>query len=373
MIEIREVKTRREKRDFLNFPLKLYKGCPFFVPPLYADEKALFKKNYFHYKTSACVFYNAYENGAMVGRVQGILQREANKKWNQKRIRFTRFDAIDKQAVADALFQALENWAKAQGMEEMVGPLGFSDMDREGLLIDGFREIATFEEQYNFPYYQTLIENLGYHKEVDWTERKLYAPAFLDERIRRVSEESLAKFHLHFANPKNTRQLIKQYGEAFFDIVDTTYAKIYQTVPLSPEERASMIKSFKLVLSPRYLNIIVDEKGRCVCFGLGFPSLSKAVQKSNGHLTLGCLLRLVKAIKRPEIIDMGLVGVVPEYLNSGIEWAIIYKVMRMLSTKEIRYCETNLNLEDNLAIQNTWKRFESVAHKRRRSYVKSLR
>lgn len=356
----------------MDFPLRLYKDCPYFVPPLYPDEKKIFSPGYFYYQDSEAVYFNAYENGKIVGRISGILQKKANEKWHQKRVRFTRFDTLNSPEIAAALFGAVENWAKAKGMDEVIGPLQFSDLDREGLLIEGFDELSTFEEQYNYPYYQKLIEDLGYQKEVDWTERKLYAPKEVDPRLEKVVNEMMEKNHLHFAQPKNTRALLKDYGDQFFEIVDATYQNIYQTVPLGVEERKSLMKGFRMILNPKRLMIIVDEKGKVVCFGLGFPSLSKALQKSRGHMSLACLYRLEKAIRHPEILDCGLIGVRQEYQNTGIEWAILILLIRILQSGEVLYAETNLNLEDNLAIQNCWKRFDSVIHKRRRSYVKKL-
>ena len=168
MVIVKQVKTRKEQRQFVNFPLELYKDCEFFVPCLYMDELAMFKKNYVYNDQSESIFFNAYIDGKIVGRIQGILQHASNNKWKQKRVRFTRFDSIDNQEVANALFNAIETWAKEKGMTEIVGPLGYSDLEREGLLIEGFDQLSTFEEQYNYPYYQKLIENLGYVKEVDW-------------------------------------------------------------------------------------------------------------------------------------------------------------------------------------------------------------
>ena len=168
MITIKEVKSRKQIKEFIEFPLKLYKDNPYFVPPLYMDEKALFKKNNVNKEQAESVFYLAYKENKVVGRIQGILQRVSNEKWKQKRVRFTRFDSIDDQSVADALFKQIETWAAKNGMNEVVGPLGYSDLDREGLLIEGFDQMSTFEEQYNYPYYQKLIENCGYNKEVDW-------------------------------------------------------------------------------------------------------------------------------------------------------------------------------------------------------------
>jgi len=372
MITVKRVRTRKEQKEFLNFPLKLYRGCPYFVPPLYGEEKRIFDPDYFYYDDAEAEHFLAFQDGKVVGRIEAILHRASNEKWKQRRVRFDRFDAFDDQAIADALFAAVEGWAKEKGMEEIVGPLGFSDFEREGLLIDGFDEVATFEEQYNYPYYQKLIENRGYRKEVDWTERKVYASDSVEPHFKIVSDLMMKKLRLHFANPKNSGELLRDYGEQFFDIVDDTYRNIYMTVPFNKKQRESMIASFRLVLDPSRLAIILDEQNRCVAFGLCFPSLSKAVQKSGGRLTPPCLYRLFKAIKRPRVLDMGLIGVRPEYRNTGIEWAMLVKVKDILRSGKIEYAETNLNLEDNLEIKNTWDHFKTVLHKRRRSFVKSL-
>ena len=170
MVEICEVKTAKQQKQFLQFPLKLYKNNPYFVPPLYGDEKQIFSKDYMYYDQAEAVYFNAYRDGKMIGRISGILQKAANAKWGQNRARFTRFDAVNDQEVANALFAAVENWAKNKNADEIVGPLGFSDLEREGLLIEGFDQLATFEEQYNYDYYQKLIENCGYGKDVDWVE-----------------------------------------------------------------------------------------------------------------------------------------------------------------------------------------------------------
>ena len=175
MIRIKEVTTKQEQKRFIDFPLELYKGNDCFVPPLYGDEKKMFKPD-FVYNETCDISFLAYDGERVVGRIQGIIQKDANRKNNEKRVRFNRFDAIDDQIVADALFAAVEEWALSKGMDTACGPLGFSDLEREGLLIEGFDQLSTFEEQYNAAYYQKLIENCGYEKEVDWTESKLYLP-----------------------------------------------------------------------------------------------------------------------------------------------------------------------------------------------------
>ncbi|MDE6660281.1 MAG: N-acetyltransferase [Anaeroplasmataceae bacterium] len=372
MVQVVKVQTKKQKKEFVNFPLKLYKNNPNFVPPLYGDEMALFKKDFIYSDQSESVFYNAYKDGKMVGRISGILQLASNKKWNQKRVRFTRFDSIDDQEVADALFQKVEEWAKEKGMEEVVGPLGYSDMEREGLLIEGFDELATFEEQYNFDYYQRLIENCGYAKEVDWTERKIYFPEEVDERIVNLSTRMMERYNLKVVKAKNTKQLLKRYADKIFHIIDVTYNDLYQTVPCTPKMKKSLVQSFRLIINIKYVAVIVDQEDNVVGFGLCFPSIARAVQKSNGHLTLPAIFRILKAIKKPEILDLGLIGIVPEYQNKGINGIIIANILDMLSKQGIKYAETNLNLETNSSIQNQWKNFKNVLHKRRRSFIKSL-
>ncbi len=372
MIEVREVKTKKEIKDFIDFPLNLYRGNPYFVPPLYGDEKKLFSDGNVYSDQSESVFYLAYQDGKTVGRIQGILQRAANQKWNTKQVRFTRFDSIDDQEVANALFSKLENWAKSKGMEETVGPLGYSDLEREGLLIDGFEWVSTFEEQYNYDYYQKLIENFGYEKDVDWVERRLKAPKELDERIPKISEMMMKKYELHFGEAKNTNDFLKKYADKIFDLLDVTYDNLYGTVPFTPAMKEMMIANFKLIIDIKYVYIILDKNERALCFGLAFPSIGEALIKSGGKLTLPAIFRLLKALKKPKSIDLGLIGVLPEYAMRGISTAIIWKLMQSLSDGEIEYAETNLNLADNLAIQNQWKKFDSILHKRRRSYKKKI-
>lgn len=372
MITVREVKTKKEQKEFLNFPLKMYQDNPYFVPPLYMDEKKIFSKNYVYQDQCDAVFFNAYDGKKVVGRISGILQKVSNEKNNEKRVRFTRFDAIDDQEVANKLFASVENWAKEKGMDTICGPLGYSDLEREGLLIEGFDHLATFEEQYNFPYYQKLIENCGYEKEVDWLEFKLKNKGIKDDRLERLSTLMLKRYNLHFGKAKNTNDFIKKYGEKLFKLLDDSYVNLYGTVPFTKAMKDMMIANFKLIINLRYVAVILDENENVVCFGICLPSIAKAVQKSKGHLTIPALIKLLKAIKKPNIIDLALIGVSKEYQMRGVSSAMIYHIQEMLDDKNIEFAETNLNLETNLNIQNQWKNFDAENHKRRRSFVKKI-
>lgn len=372
MITVREVKTKKEQKEFIDFPLRLYKGNPYFVPPLYGDEKAMFKKNFVYNDTCDIICFNAYDGEKIVGRIQGIIQKDSNRVRNEKRVRFTRFDAIDNQQVADKLFAAVEKWAVEQGMDTACGPLGFSDLEREGMLIDGFDQLSTFEEQYNADYYQKLVENCGYEKEVDWTESKIYLPDEDDGSVEKMADFVMKRYKLHFGEAKNVSDFINKYGDDFFELIDKGYKDLYGTVPFTEGMKKQIISTFKLIVDLNHVAIILDENNRAVCMGICFPSVAKAVQPSDGKLTPAALIRLLKAIKHPSVIDLGLIAVDPEYMNRGISVAISAGLMNMLREDGIEYAETNLNLEDNFAIRNQWKRFKAVTHKRRRAFVKKL-
>lgn len=374
MITVKEVVTRRERKEFLNFPIDLYKGNPNFVPPLWADEMKMFRPGYVYSDCCDSVFYNAYRDGRMVGRIQGIIQRAANEKNNERRVRFTRFDAIDDLEVSRALFEAVEKWAVERGMDTACGPLGYSDLEREGLLIEGFDQLSTFEEQYNAPYYQKHIEALGYTKEVDWLEFQLYGPES-EETLKeqeQLAEFIMKRYKLHFGPAKNGRDFLKRYADGVFRLIDDSYDKLYGTVPFTDGMKKLMMDNFSMVISTKNIAVILDENDRVVCFGMTIPALARALAGTRGKYTPLTLLKLLRAIRRPTAIDLCLIGVDPEYLNRGISTVFAVELMHMLADKRISHAETNLNLEDNWAILNQWKRFSHKNHKRRRAYVKKL-
>lgn len=373
MIEIKEALTKKQQREFLEFPNRLYKGNPCYVPPLWLDEKKIFDKDYLYYETCEAVYYNAYKEGRIVGRISGIIQRASNEKTGQKRVRFTRFDCIEDFEVAKALFGACEDWAKARGMEIVCGPLGFSDLEREGLLIDGFDQMNTFEEQYNAPYYKDFIEKLGYTKEVDWLEYRIFAPdAEAEAEMEKMSEFVLRRYKLHFGEARNAKDFLKKYMDGFFEVLDKSYENIYGTVPFTEGMKKLLVDNFNLIIDTEHAAVILDENGKVVLMAICFPSIAKAMQIAGGHLTLRSIARFLKDRSKPEVIDLGLIGVDPAWLNRGVSVCVAAGLAKMLRKPGTQYAESNLNLEDNYAIQNLWKRFNAVQHKKRRSYIKWL-
>ena len=373
MITIKQVKTRKMRHQFVSFPLDLYKGNPYFVPPLYGDEMKVFSKRNAYYKTSISSFFLAFDGDQVVGRISGIIQNQSNQKTGEKRARFTRFDAIDSQEVADALFASLEKWALDNGMHKVCGPLGYSDLEREGLLIEGFDHIATFEEQYNYEYYGRLIEKCGYAKEVDWLEYKLYCPESLDPTLDRVANAVMEKFNLHIGSGRNKRHYIKKYMDGIFHCLDEGYKVLYGTVPFTKEMKQQIITQFMFLLSHKFMITVCDERENVIAFGLAVPSLGPAFQQSGGRLNLSTLRKMFKILKKPEVIDLGLIAVLPSYQSFGINAIILRELIQGMIRENISYCETNLNLENNIQVQAQWKFFRKEQHKKRRSYLKNIR
>ena len=373
MVEIKQVTTRKQQREFVNFPLRLYKDNEYFVPAIYMDELAIFKPSCIHNKTCDQIFFLAYENNEVVGRIQGIVQKQYNEIHGTKKARFSRFDSIDNQQVADALLSAVENWAKEKALEEVIGPMGYNDLEREGLLIEGFDYLSTYEEQYNYPYYQKLIENHGYIKDVDWVEYRIF-PKFKDrELLRKMGERARTRMNLHFGdNSLSKSAYIKKYADGIFNCIDICYSILYGTVPMTEEIKKNTIEQFKLVLNPKFILTILNEKEEVIAFGLAIPGIGKALQKSGGRLTPSTIIKLLKSINKPETLDLALIGVLPKFQGTGVNALMMSRLQDILDENHVEYLETNLNLETNINVQGQWRFFEHIHHKRRRAFIKHI-
>ena len=372
MVTVREVKTAKDIKEFIELPLRMYKECPYFVPPLYSDEKKLLKSGGIN-ENADSVFYIAEKDGKTVGRIQGIIQKQYNSNHGVLQARFTRFDSADDTEVSKALFSAVEKWGAERGMTQLCGPLGYSDLDREGLLIEGFAEDSTFEEQYNYEYYAHLVEEAGFSKDADWLEYELKLPEKRNEMLSRVAKRVMEMNKLHIADTNmSKRKYIEKYRDGFFDCLDECYRHLYGTVPISKEAQDELIEQFMMIVNKEYAVFICDEKENVVGFGLCFPGIGNAVKKSGGRLTPLTLIKLLKTVKDPKVIDLGLVAVRPKYQMAGVNAVIVNGLLDILAEGKIEKCETNLNLETNIAVQSQWKYFSARQHKRRRSYIKTI-
>ncbi len=373
MVVTKEVKTKKELKLFIDFPTKLYKNCEQYSYPLRMDEFNNFnaKKNVC-YKDCEVILFLAYRENEVVGRVAGIIQKEYNKKTGKNYARFTRFDLINDVEVAKSLLGAIETWARQKGMQYVHGPLGFSDLDYEGMIVEGFDERCTFEERYNYPYYVDLMEKCGYKKDVDWLERKIYAPDHTDERVAKIVDVVTKRYKLRFAKEKSKKALIEKYKDGIFDLIDAAYKDLYGVVPYNEGMRKQLLGQFKTFVDLKYMYIIVNELDEVVGFGVALPALNNALYKSKGRLTIPALFRVLKALKHPKVVDFALMAVRPDYQTKGVNALAIKYLMDNMAKFGVGYCETNICLEDNVKIAQTWDYFKFDQHRRRRAWVKTI-
>ena len=374
MVKIVEVKTKKQQKIFVDFPTKLYKDNKNYVPPLRGDELDIFnpKKNV-SYDECDIVFYLAYKDEQVVGRICGIIQKVYNEKTNTKRIRFSRFDLIDDQEVANALLNAVEEWGRSKGMDTIHGPLGFHDLEREGLLIEGFDRLATFEQNHNAPYYKTLLENYGYAKEIDYLSFRIKLPETTDARVKRIGEMIMKKYNLHIVKEKTKKVYINKYKDQIFDLIDEAYGDLYGVIPYNQKLRKQIIDQFNLIIKLPYLVSVADENDKLVAFGFALPSMAEAVQKCKGRLLPTGVFRILHAVNTCNVADFGLVAVKKEFQGKGVTAIILDYIVTMAKEVGVDTIETNLSLENNHKILQTWKNFDDVEqHKRFRCFIKSL-
>ena len=373
MVNIVEVSSKKQLKQFVKFVNELYWDCEYYVPMINIDEINNFvpSKNPAFEECDVKLFL-AYKDGKIVGRIAGIIQNTYNKIHDCKKVRFSRFDCIDDQEVANALFDSVSAWAKEKGMTDIVGPLGFNDLDREGLLISGFDRLCTYETQYNYDYYPKLIENYGFVKDIDWVEYRVKWPDKLDERYDKIGHRVLERYNLKVIKGLSKKKLIAKYGDGIFDLLDEGYKNLYGTVPFSKKTRDLILKNFGPALNVDLMCVVVDSDDKPVAFALTLPSMSESIRDSHGKLLPFGAFKLLHQIKHPKVIDFALVSIAQDYHNKGLNGIIFYELQKSLSKYNIVACETNLNLEDNLAVQNMWHNFDKEQHKRRRSYIKSI-
>lgn len=374
-VEIKEVQSRRELREFVNFPEKLYRHNPYYVPPLEFDQMdTLDQKKGAAQEFCDSKLYLAYKDGKLAGRVAAIVNRLANKQWNHKEVRFGWYDFIDDREVSKALMDKVEEFGRKYGMESVVGPLGFTDFDPEGLLIEGFDQLSTMALIYNYPYYVDHIEEMGFQKDADWIEYKIEVPKALPERVARMANIIEQRANVHVT--PLTRKLIKEkdYAHKIFKIINECYKNLYNFTVL-PEKMADKYIGFYLkVLDLNYVSLVENDKDEIVAFGITMPSIVRALQRSRGKLFPFGWWYLAKSLffKREEGVEMLLVGVNPEYRNSGVNTLVQHDMFKKYTDAGVKWAETNAILETNIKNQGQFKEFDRECKKRRRSYIKPL-
>jgi len=373
MVEVREVKTRREFKKFVKFPTELYKNDKNYVPPFELDEFNLTnpKKNA-SFEDSEAVYYLAYRDGKVVGRIAGIICRLYNEKNNTKRARFSRFDLIDDEEVAKALFEKVEAWAKEKGMVDIHGPLGFNDLEREGLMTYGFDTLGTYQGSYNADYYEKHVVNNGFEPDARWVEWRMHIPEQIDEKVARMSKVIERRYGFYEAQFKSTKEIIDKYGYKFFELLDECYKDLYGTIPFSKKLVDQTIGLFRLVLDKKYISIILDKDGEMAGFGVGYASLASAIQKSKGRYLPFGWIRLLKAIKKPKRLELALIAVKPKYQRMGVTAIIINNLMERIIKEKIEYADTGSQLETNTNVINALDMIPRELVRRKVCYIKKL-
>jgi hypothetical protein len=372
-IEIRPVESDKDLKAFVRFPYSIYKGDPCWVPPLDIDDLTTLRKDKnpaFEYCEAA--YWMAYKDGAAAGRIAGIVNNRVIEKWGKKYARFGWIDFIEDFEVASALLKAAEDWAKSKGLEGIQGPLGFTDLDKEGMLIEGFDQLGTYATGYNRPYYPQYLERLGYAKDIDWIEFRVKTPDAIPEKVQRVQELISKRTGVRLYEWKSKKDLVAKFGHQIFELIDEAYKDLYGTCPLTERQMQFYIKTYLGFVDPRFTKVIVDAEERLVGFGVAMPSLSVAAQKAGGRLLPFGALHFLLALRHPEVIDMYLVAISPEYQERGALAIIMNALNKSAIEAGVKYSETNVELETNYKVHSLWKGFEKTQHKRRRAFVKKF-
>lgn len=374
-VEIRKVQTKKELKEFIHFANDLYKGDEYYAPSLISDDYNTFdpKKNGAFDFCQAQMFL-AHKEGKVAGRVMAIINNRANETWKVKQVRYGWIDFINDEEVAKALLDAVAAWGKERGMTDIAGPLGFTDFDPEGMLVEGFERVATMIGIYNYPYYPQILEKLGYTKETDWMEYRITIPDELPERYYKYADIVIAKNKLNVR--KVTRRMVNKenYGRKFFKLINETYYKLYGFSLLSDKQIDAYTKLYLGLLDTRMVSFIENENGELVAAGVTMPDLTAALQKCGGKLFPFGWFHLLKAIfwKPCDTLDMLLVGVREDYRGKGLNAVLVTDLYPRLKAMGFKYAETTAELETNDSVQAMWKYFEREQHKRRRVYAKKI-
>jgi GNAT superfamily N-acetyltransferase len=374
MVDIVEVKSRKQLKEFIYFPFRLYEDNPYWVPPLIMDEyNTLDKRKNPAFEYCDAKYWLAYKNGELVGRIAGIQNHAYVEKWDNKYTRFGWIDFIDDTEVSKALLKTVENWAAEQGMEAVHGPLGFCDLDKQGMLVEGFEEMGSIITYYHHPYYKEHMKLHGYKKDVDWFEFEIDLENFNQEdRLNKVSDRALEKEGLTILQIKS-RNDFKPYFSEIFGVLDIAFKDLYGVVELTDKQVKTYIEQYFSFVNPDYICLIVDENKRLAGFGICFPSFAKTVKKHRGKLLPFGFIDILKDIKKNDTLDLYLVGVRPEYKKIGVPAAMVNYCLKNALKNGIKKAIASPQLESNHAVHSLWRFFDARLHRRRRCFIKKVK
>ena len=374
-ITIKTVSSVKDFKTFARFANRLYKGNKYYVPSMPMDDLSTFsKEKNAAFEFSDAEFYLAYKDGEVVGRVAAIINHKANEAWKVKQVRFGWIDFIDDMEVSAALLDAVIEFGRKAGMTQIVGPLGFTDFDPEGMLVDGYDRLGTMALIYNHPYYPEHMKKHGYYKETGWLEYRITIPETVSERHKHIAEAVMERYGLTIK--KKTRRQIKKerYGQKLFKLINETYCVLYGYSLLSEKQIDQYVGLYLSLIDTEMLTFVENAEGELIAAGISIPSLSEALQKCNGEIFPFGWWHLLKAmfLKKPDTLDLLLIGVRPDYQNKGINSIMILDLVARYNRLGFRYAETNAMLETNAKIHAMFEPFEKEVHKRRWVFGKDI-
>lgn len=374
-IEIKEISpVPRELKKYVNFGIDLYDGNQWFVPPLVTDDiNTLSPDVNPAFEFCEAKSFMAFRDGKPVGRITGIINNLVNERSGEKSLRFGFVDFIDDDEVVDALFESVSNWGRSKGMTSIVGPMGFTDMDHEGMLVEGFEETGTMATIYNYPYYPRHMERMGFKKEADWVEFRIAVPDKIPEKYKRIAELVQKRNNLKIKKFTSRKRIKEEYGVALFELVNEAYDKLYGYSPLTPRQIEYYIRIYLGIINLDLVTVVTDADDRLVAIGISIQSFSKALQKSRGRMFPFGWVHLLKALwGKSDAVDLLLIAVKPEYQNKGVNALLFADLIPYYNKYGFTHAESNPELEDNSKVQDQWSYFDTRQHRRRRSFRKPL-
>jgi len=370
-LEIKPVKTTKDLKKFIQFANDLYEDCPYYCPPLWFDEMNVFDVKH-NPALEVCdkQLFLAYRDDQIVGRVAALINYKANEHWHVDKVRFGWFDFMDDLEVSHALLDAVKQWGKAKGMKELNGPVGFTDWDHEGLLIEGYEYLAPLASLYNYPYYVRHLEAYGMEKEADWIEYQITPPTQIPDRIIRMSRVVQERSHVHVDKVRSKKELVSKYGISFMDVLDTAYQKLYNFQPMTMRQKEYYRDMYFPLLNFDFVCIVVNDKNEIVGVGVGMPDIAKQVKQCKGRLLPFGWLKLYRALhaKKIDTFDLLLIGVRPDYQSTGIDAVIFADMIPYFIQYGIQKVETTSMLETNTRVHAVFAPYDKIQHKRRRAY-----
>ena len=372
-VEIREVSTKRELKKFIWFGINMYKDCEYAAPPLMMDDLLnLSKGSNPALEFCETAYFLAYRGSAIVGRIAAIINPKANETWNQKHARFGWVDFIDDFDVSSALFDAAISWAKTKSMVAMHGPLGFTDFDHEGLLIEGYDRPGTLATIYNYPYYPVHFEKYGFVKDIDWNEYLITVPDVFPEKYFRIADIVRTKFKLENKKFKSRKEVVDNYAIKIFELLNVCYKDLYGFTRLNDKQIHFYIKLYFSFFRLDTISIVVNENDDVVALGIAMPSFTKALQKAKGRLFPLGWYYMLRALKKNDLLDLYLMAVHPDYQNNGVNSLVFAELMPNSAKNGYKFAESNPELETYTSMSSQWGSFEYVNHKKRRVYIKEI-